>query len=159
MSRSTDTTTGQAQWMEMALVLAAQAAAIGEVPVGAVVVSANGQLLGQGCNQPISSHDPSAHAEIVALRQAALAQQNHRLPECTLYVSIEPCTMCVGAIIHARITTLVFGAREPKAGAVYSHPGALLNPGLNHEINIVEGIARKASAQLIQKFFAARRRP
>ncbi len=145
--------------MEMALVLAAQAAARGEVPVGAVVVSANGQLLGQGCNQPISSHDPTAHAEIVALRQAAQAQQNYRLPQCTLYVNIEPCTMCVGAIIHARIATLVFGAREQKAGAVYSHSGALANSGLNHEINIVEGVARRASAQLIQQFFDERRRP
>ena len=143
--------------MEMALGVAAQGAGIGEVPVGAVVVSAVGQLLGRGCNQPISSHDPTAHAEIVALRQAALAQKNYRLPGCTLYVTIEPCTMCVGALIHARIATLVFGAREPKAGAVYSHPGSLTNSGLNHEIKIIEGIAKEACAQMVLEFFAARR--
>ncbi len=145
------------RWMARALELAADAMAADEVPVGALVVSEQGVLLGEGFNQPILSNDPTAHAEIVALRRAAQTQANYRLTGCTLYVTIEPCTMCVGAAVHARIATLVLGAREPKAGAVFSHPEVLANSGLNHEITVIEGIRQAASAQLMQDFFGARR--
>ncbi len=145
------------RWMARALELAAEAMAASEVPVGAIVVSEQGDLLGEGFNQPILSNDPTAHAEIVALRRAARTRANYRLTGCTLYVTIEPCTMCVGAAIHARIATLVFGAREPKAGAVFSNSEVLANSGLNHEIAVVEGIRQAASAQLMQDFFSARR--
>ncbi len=145
------------RWMARALELAADALTANEVPVGALVVSAQGDLLGEGFNQPILGNDPTAHAEIVALRRAAQRQSNYRLSGCTLYATIEPCTMCVGAAIHARIATLVFGAREPKAGAVFSHPEVLANSGLNHEITVIEGIRKEASAQLMQDFFGARR--
>ncbi len=145
------------RWMARALELAADAMAADEVPVGALVVSEKGELLGEGFNQPILSNDPTAHAEIVALRRAAQTQANYRLTGCTLYVTIEPCTMCVGAAIHARIATLVFGAREPKAGAVFSHSEVLASSGLNHEITVIEGIKKAAGAQLMQDFFSARR--
>src|SRR5690554_300266 len=107
-------------WMRQALALAARAEEQGEVPVGAVLVREGG-VLGEGFNQPISSHDPTAHAEITALRDAARRAGNYRLPDSTLYVTIEPCAMCCGALVHARVAKVVFGAREPKAGAVCSH--------------------------------------
>ena len=142
--------------MARALWLAQQAAAAGEVPVGAVVVR-DGVVLGEGANGPIGGHDPTAHAEIVALRAAALTAGNYRLPDATLYVTIEPCTMCAGALVHARIGTLVFGTREPRAGAIVSTANVLDNAGLNHRIGVVEGVLAAQCADLLQRFFRARR--
>ena len=143
-------------WMHAALELAREAAARAEVPVGAVVVR-DGQIIGRGCNAPITKSDPTAHAEINALRQAALAAGNYRLPGATLVVTVEPCTMCAGALLHARIETLVFGAREPRAGAVCSTAKALDNPGLNHRVRIVEGILAEECGALMSSFFRERR--
>ena len=143
-------------WMRQALVQAQIAADHGEVPVGAVLV-ADGKLLGKGFNQPISSHDASAHAEICALRHASQIRQNYRLPGSTLYVTIEPCTMCVGALVHARIATLVFGAREPRAGAVVSQQQLLDARYYNHKVDYLEGILRDECAELIQMFFRHKR--
>ena len=143
-------------WMAKALVLARQAMAIGEVPVGAVLVR-NEELIGEGSNQPISSNDPTAHAEIVAVRNAAQALGNYRLPETTLYVTIEPCTMCIGALVHARIERLVFGAFEPKAGAVCSRFHLLDGGDFNHTIAYQQGVLAEECAQLISDFFQLRR--
>ncbi|HWK53585.1 MAG TPA: tRNA adenosine(34) deaminase TadA [Hyphomicrobiales bacterium] len=145
-----------AQWMRHALVLAQQAGAAGEVPVGAVLVRA-GVVLGEGYNQPIGSHDPTAHAEIVALRAAASRVGNYRLPDTTLYVTIEPCTMCVGAMIHARVARLVFGAREPRAGAVCSQHQLGSHPAYNHRIVHVEGVLEAECAALMRAFFRDKR--
>ena len=123
-------------WMRAALELAQEAADQGEVPVGAVVVR-EGKIIGRGCNAPITKADPTAHAEINALREAAMTAGNYRLPGATLVVTVEPCTMCAGALLHARIETLVFGAREPRAGAVFSSAKVLENPGLNHRVYTV----------------------
>ena len=123
-------------WMRAALELAQEAADQGEVPVGAVVVR-EGKIIGRGCNAPITKVDPTAHAEINALREAAMTAGNYRLPGATLVVTVEPCTMCAGALLHARIETLVFGAREPRAGAVFSSAKVLENPGLNHRVYTV----------------------
>jgi tRNA(adenine34) deaminase len=130
--------------------------ATGEVPIGAVVVR-DGELLAAAFNQPLTSVDPTAHAEIVALRAAARAVGNYRLPGATVYVTVEPCTMCAGALVHARIARLVFGAREPRAGAVVSSARVLENPGLNHRIEIVEGVLAERCAAPVQAFFRARR--
>lgn len=143
-------------WMQQALSLARRAAEQGEVPVGAVVVC-EGEIVGQGYNQPLSSHDPTAHAEIVALRAAASRLQNYRLPGCDLYVTIEPCSMCIGAMIHARIRHLYFGAREPRAGAVFSHLGLHEKVGFNHRIGASEGYLQDECATLLRDFFRARR--
>ena len=143
-------------WMRHALKLAEMGAANGEVPVGAVVV-AEGNILGEGWNQPISANDPTAHAELVALRNAASQLQNYRLPDTTLYVTIEPCTMCVGAAIHARIDRLVFGAREPRAGAVCSALNLLDEKTYNHRIKWKEGVLTEECAALIRDFFQRRR--
>lgn len=143
-------------FMRRALEWARRAAAAGEVPVGAVVVR-DGVVLGEGGNQPIGRHDPTAHAEIVALRTAALAVGNYRLQGATLYVTIEPCTMCAGASIHARIGRLVFGAREPRAGAVVSTAAVLENAALNHRIEVVEGVLADESSELLKAFFRVRR--
>jgi tRNA(adenine34) deaminase len=143
-------------YMERALWWAEQAAAAGEVPVGAVIVR-DGIVLGEGANQPIGSHDPTAHAEIVALRAAAQQVGNYRLPDATLYVTIEPCTMCAGALVHARIGTLVFGAREPRAGAIISTASVIDNAALNHRIRIVEGVLAERASILLKAFFRARR--
>lgn len=143
-------------WMQEALLLARSAAAAGEVPVGALVVR-EGHKLGEGFNQPLSSHDPTAHAEIVALRTAAAAVANYRLPGSTLYVTIEPCTMCVGAMIHARIERLVFGAREPRAGAVCSHFRLLDTDIYNHRMQWSEGVLAGECAATMQEFFRQRR--
>lgn len=143
-------------WMQEALVLARAAAAAGEVPVGAVLVR-EGQKLGEGFNQPLSSRDPTAHAEIVALRTAATAAENYRLPGTTLYVTIEPCTMCVGAMIHARVERLVFGAREPRAGAVCSHFRLLDTDIYNHRMLWSEGVLAEECAATMQDFFRQRR--
>ena len=144
------------QWMERALLLAERAEALGEVPVGAVVI-VDSQLLGEGWNSPISSHDPTAHAEIVALRAASQKIRNYRLPGSTMYVTIEPCTMCAGALVHARVERLVFGAREPRAGAVVSNQQVLDGQQLNHRVTWTEGVLRDNCSQLLQTFFAARR--
>ncbi len=143
-------------WMQEALILAKQAAALGEVPVGAILVL-NGQKIAEGWNQPILASDPTAHAEIAALRAAGQHQNNYRLINSTLYVTLEPCLMCAGAMVHARIQRLVFGAFDPKAGAVSSVFRALENPALNHRVSCVGGVLAEASSQLLQEFFRARR--
>lgn len=143
-------------WMAQALTLAQQARDAGEVPVGALLVL-NDEVIGAGWNQPICSNDPTAHAEIVALRAAAHAVDNYRLPETTLYVTLEPCTMCVGALIHARIKRLVFGASEPKAGAVCSRLHLLDGAHFNHAIVYEQGILAAQCAQMISEFFQHRR--
>jgi tRNA(adenine34) deaminase len=145
-----------AHWMNCALELAQHSKALGEVPVGAVLVLA-GKIIGKGWNQPISQSDPTAHAELVALRDAATTLQNYRLVDATLYVTIEPCTMCAGALVHARIARLVFGAREPKAGAIVSSARVLENPGLNHRIEVTEGTCEAACSDLLSDFFKQKR--
>ena len=142
--------------MREALTLAQAAGERGEVPVGAVVVSPGGELLGSGANGAVAEHDPTAHAEIVALREAAARACNYRLPHASLYVTIEPCTMCLGAMVHARIGSVVFAAREPKAGALVSHD-IVSRAGFNHVPSIVEGVLAEEGARLMQDFFAARR--
>jgi len=144
------------QWMSKALELAKSAQKAGEVPVGAVIVR-DGQIIGEGYNQPIGSSDPTSHAEIMALRDAAGNEKNYRLPDATLYVTIEPCTMCVGALIHARIGTIVFGAREPRAGALVSNLQLHEQQFYNHRPSISEGILAEECGQLISDFFTARR--
>ena len=142
--------------MRRALVLANAAARLGEVPVGAVLVR-DGQMIGEGCNRPVTSCDPTAHAEIQALRDAASRVGNYRLPGSTLYVTIEPCTMCAGALVHARVSALVFGAPEPRAGAVESTARVLDNPMLNHRVSVRSGVLADQCAGLMRGFFAARR--
>jgi len=142
--------------MSRALVLADRAAAAGEVPVGAVVVRGE-TLLGEGWNQVISACDPSGHAEIVALRDASARVGNYRLPGTTLYVTIEPCTMCAGAMVHARVERLVFGAREPRAGVVCSTCALLDEPRFNHRVFWQEGVLAEESGNRLLAFFQARR--
>jgi tRNA(adenine34) deaminase len=142
--------------MRRALELAAQAAVVAEVPVGAVVVL-DDRIIGEGFNQPIASHDPTAHAEVVALRAAAQAIGNYRLTGATLYVTVEPCLMCVGAMIHARIGSVVFGATEPKAGALQSMTNAHELSGLNHRLTVIGGVLAEDSRRLLQSFFQTRR--
>ena len=142
--------------MGVALALARAAGERGEVPVGAVVVR-GGAIVGRGGNAPIAGHDPTAHAEIAALRDAARAAGNYRLPGTALYVTIEPCTMCAGAILHARVARVVFGAAEPKAGALVSASRAHETPGLNHRLEVTEGVLEEECRQIMQAFFAARR--
>ncbi len=142
--------------MREALRLAAVAATYGEVPVGAVVVL-DEVIVGRGYNRPITGIDPTAHAEIVAIRQAAAYTGNYRLTGASLYVTIEPCTMCAGALVHARIARLVFGAREPRAGAVVSTAQVLAAPGLNHRVEVVEGVLAEEAQRLMQEFFRRRR--
>ncbi|WP_147692530.1 tRNA adenosine(34) deaminase TadA [Vogesella mureinivorans] len=144
------------QHMQAALALARQAASAGEVPVGAVVVK-EGQIIGQGYNQPISRHDPSAHAEMVALRQAAQALGNYRLAGCTLYVTLEPCAMCSGAILHSRLDQVIYGAREARTGAAGSVIDLFALRQLNSHTAIDGGIAAQESADLLASFFANRR--
>lgn len=143
-------------WMSRALSLADEAEKLGEVPVGAVVVR-DGECLGEGFNQVISASDPTAHAEVVALRSAAMAVGNYRLPGATLYVTLEPCSMCAGALVHARIATLVFGAREPRAGVICSTCSLLDESFYNHKVNWEEGVLAEASAIKLRNFFQARR--
>jgi tRNA(adenine34) deaminase len=142
--------------MGEALALARAAGARGEVPVGAVVVRA-GTVVGRGGNAPIVASDPTAHAEIAALRDAARALGNYRLPECELYVTLEPCAMCAGAIMHARLARLVFGARDPKTGACGSVVDLLDNPRLNHHTRVTGGVRATECGLLLSDFFAARR--
>src|SRR5688572_349350 len=143
-------------FMRRALELAAEAARRGEVPVGAVVVL-DGSAIGDGFNQPIGAHDPTAHAEIVAMRAAAARVGNYRLTGATLYVTIEPCQMCVGAMVHARIARVVYGAREPKAGAIESAMRAHEHPSLNHRLQAVGGVLEDECRAMIQGFFEERR--
>ena len=144
------------QWMGEALALAAQAAEAGEVPVGAVVVK-DGEIIGRGYNRPISGADPTAHAEIVALRDAAARLANYRLPGCELYVTLEPCAMCVGAMIHARLARVVFGAADPKTGACGSVVNLPEVRALNHHTAFEGGLLAEESGALLKRFFAARR--
>lgn len=144
-------------WMRHALALAQRAAGEGEVPVGAVLVAADGTLLAEGWNRPIALHDPTAHAEIAAMRAAAAAIGNYRLTDTTLYVTLEPCPMCAGAIIHARIGRLVFGARDPKAGAVHSLYDLLSVPRLNHVVAWAGGVLEDECGLMLRGFFKARR--
>ena len=144
------------QWMRYALNRARQAGERGEVPVGAVAVL-NGDVLAEGLNEPIGMHDPTAHAEIVALRAAAAALRNYRLSGVTLYVTIEPCLMCVGAMVHARIARLVYGATEPKAGAIESAMRALEHPTLNHRFEVTGGVLADEAREVMQSFFQRRR--
>jgi len=145
-----------ADFMAAALELARAAGARGEVPVGAIVVRGD-RIIGRGGNTPIAHSDPTAHAEIVALREAARATGNYRLPDCTLYVTIEPCVMCAGAILHARVRELVFGARDPKTGACGSVIDVFAESRLNHHATVTSGIRADECAALLQDFFAARR--
>ena len=142
--------------MRAALEQARLAAAAGEVPVGAVVVL-NGAVVGAGHNRPISSHDPTAHAEVVAMRAAAEATGNYRLTGATLYVTIEPCLMCVGAMVHARIAELVFGTPEPKSGAIESTQRAHEHPALNHRLTVVSGVLAGECSDIMRTFFERRR--
>jgi tRNA(Arg) A34 adenosine deaminase TadA len=143
--------------MGLALSLAQQAATMGEVPVGAVLVK-DGEILGQGYNCPISTDDPTAHAEIVALRNASQRLGNYRLPATTMYVTLEPCTMCVGALVHARIERLVFGAFEPKAGVICSQNKLLETDYLNHNIAVTAGVLSNQCATILTEFFSRRRK-
>jgi tRNA(adenine34) deaminase len=144
------------RWMRHALMLAQRAQSEGEVPVGAVLVKDN-EIIGEGWNRPITTHDPSAHAEIMALRAAALTLGNYRLTDATLYVTLEPCIMCAGAITHARVSRLVFGATDPKAGAVDSVYDVIANPKLNHRLEWNGGILKTECSELLRNFFRARR--
>lgn len=143
-------------WMRRALALADRAENEGEVPIGAVLVR-EGELLGEGWNQVISSADPTAHAEIVALRDAAAVAGNYRLPGSTLYVTLEPCTMCAGALVHARVAQLVFAAREPRSGVICSTCSLLEEPWYNHKVDWLEGVLAEESSERLQAFFRARR--
>lgn len=143
-------------FMREALRLAHLAAEAGEVPVGAILVK-NGQVIGRGYNQPVKSHDPSAHAEICALRDAGQVVRNYRLPDATLYVTIEPCTMCYGAIIHARVKRVVFGAAEPRYGALVSGQKLLQNGLFNHQPEVLGGVLETDCAQIMKQFFAKKR--
>lgn len=147
---------GDIRFMRQALALARHAEAAGEVPVGAVVVQ-EGEIIGEGWNQPIRSHDPSAHAEMVALRAAATRSKNYRLPGATLYVTLEPCTMCAGAIVHARLARVVYGAADPKAGAADSVFQLLNSPALNHRAEVNGGVLGEESSELLKAFFQLRR--
>jgi tRNA(adenine34) deaminase len=143
-------------YMDLALSEARKAQADGEVPVGAVIVSA-GAVIGRGFNQPISVNDPTAHAEIIALREAASHERNYRLSNAVLYCTVEPCVMCAGAMMHARIARLVFGTPDAKAGAAGSIYNVLTDPRLNHRVDVISGIREDACAALLREFFAGRR--
>jgi tRNA(Arg) A34 adenosine deaminase TadA len=144
------------EFMRRALEEARRAEAVGEVPIGAVAV-VGGRVVGAGFNRPISAVDPTAHAEMLALREAASALGNYRLTELDLYVTLEPCLMCVGALVHARVKTVIFGAREPRTGALVSATRALDIPSLNHRFEIVEGVLEEECRDLVQAFFRSRR--
>lgn len=157
MTNDLGRTTGSDElWMDEALRAAQRALQAGEVPVGAVVVS-EGRIVGRGWNRNLSDSDPTAHAEIVALREAGASVGNHRLGGCELFVTIEPCAMCAGAMVHARIRRLVYGADDPKAGAVHSVLQVLNHPQLNHIMDIRGGVLAGRSAELLQEFFRSRR--
>lgn len=145
------------RWMHHALALARAAGEAGEVPVGAILVR-HGAVLGQGANHPIAARDPTAHAEIVALRAAAAADGNYRLPGTTLYVTLEPCVMCAGAILHARVARVVYAARDPKAGAAGSVFDVLGTACLNHIVEVQDGVLATEASVLLRNFFVDRRR-
>jgi tRNA(adenine34) deaminase len=145
-----------AAWMELALEQAALAAAAGEVPVGALVIK-DGEVLGRGHNRNLLDDDPTAHAEIVALRQAAARLGNHRLTGCTMVATIEPCAMCAGALIHARMVRLVYGASDPKAGAAGSVLQVINHPGLNHRMEVTAGVLAEKCSAVLQDFFRQKR--
>jgi tRNA(adenine34) deaminase len=145
-----------AVWMEEALEQAALAGAAGEVPVGAVVIK-DGQIIGRGHNRNLLENDPTAHAEIVALRQAAARMGNHRLTGCVMFATIEPCAMCAGALVHARISRLVYGASDPKAGAAGSVLQVINHPGLNHRMEITAGVLASRCSEVLQRFFREKR--
>src|SRR5690606_26087709 len=131
-------------------------AASGEVPVGDILVQ-DGQIIGRGFNQPITSHDPSAQAEMIAFQQAAEAHQNYRLPDSTLYVTLEPCTMCAGLLVHSRVKRLVFGAGEPRAGAVVSRSQILAQSWMNHRVEVEGGVLEEECSAVLTAFFRVRR--
>nr|WP_262926372.1 tRNA adenosine(34) deaminase TadA [Serratia fonticola] len=143
-------------WMRQALSLAQRAQEEGEVPVGALLVLDN-QVIGEGWNRPIGRHDPTAHAEIMALRQGGAVLQNYRLLNATLYVTLEPCVMCAGAMVHSRIRRLVYGAADEKTGAVGSLVDILRHPGMNHQVEIVSGVLAEECAATLSNFFRMRR--
>ena len=144
------------QFMQQAIEQARLAALAGEVPVGAVLVR-DGQVISTGFNKPITNHDPSAHAEMLALRQAAEAEQNYRLPGTTLYVTLEPCTMCAGALLHARVDRVVYGAPDPKTGAAGSVVDVFASKQINHQTSVNGGIMAEECGQLLKTFFKERR--
>lgn len=156
--KSTDNDIKQddAYWMRYAMALAAKAEALGEVPVGAVIVRDN-EVIGEGFNQPISSHDPTAHAEVVALRHAAQHLENYRVVDATLYVTLEPCSMCVGALTHGRVARLVYGTKEPKAGAVVSAVSLVNAEWFNHKIDVQGGVLADECSEQLSQFFRSRR--
>ncbi len=143
-------------WMEEALRCAQRALEAGEVPVGAVVVY-DGRIVGRGWNQNITHSDPTAHAEVIALREAGANLGNHRLGACDLFATIEPCAMCAGALVHARVRRLIYGADDPKAGAVHSVIQVLNHPGLNHKVEICGGVLAGKCAEILQEFFRNKR--
>lgn len=146
------------KWMKQALKIAEQGAMLGEVPVGAVLVYEQ-QIIGQGFNEPIGRHDATAHAEIVALRDACKRLKNYRLPlQTTLYVTLEPCTMCIGALIHARVDRVIYAASEPRAGMAGSQMNLPVQPFYNHSIQVSSGLCRIHSSQMLKAFFRARRK-
>src|SRR5215475_10173116 len=145
-----------AAWMRLALEQARQAAEAGEVPVGALVIK-DGEIAGRGHNRNLLDHDPTAHAEIVALRQAAKYLGNHRLSSCTVYATIEPCSMCAGALIHSRVSRLVYGASDPKAGAAGSVLHVLNHPDLNHKMEVTPGVLAERCSEILQDFFRRKR--
>ena len=149
---------GHERYMREALIEGKIALLAGEVPVGSVVVAADGQIVGRGFNQPIAASDPTAHAEIQALREAARLLGDYRLNGTTLYVTVEPCPMCAGALIHSRVDRLVYGTHEPKSGAVCSAMRMLDHPALNHRIEIVSGVLEDKCREMIQDFFGEKRR-
>lgn len=143
--------------MQAALALAREAATCDEIPVGAIVVDPHGVIVGRGFNQPIGRRDPTAHAEVAALRDAASEMNNYRLPGCTLYVTLEPCVMCAGAMLHARIARVVFGAADPKTGAAGSVINLFSEERLNHHTEIIGGVMAEECGALLSGFFAVRR--
>jgi len=154
---SADMQSGEdAAWMELALEQARLAAAVGEVPVGALVIK-DGEIIGSGHNRNLLDNDPTAHAEIVALRQAAARLGNHRLVGCVMVATIEPCSMCAGALIHARIARLVYGASDPKAGAAGSTVQVINHPRLNHHMEVTAGVLAGRCSEILQEFFRRKR--
>ncbi|WP_036299886.1 tRNA adenosine(34) deaminase TadA [Methylotenera sp. L2L1] len=156
-SNATNSMEQDQAFMSIALTLAEQAALAGEVPVGAIVVK-DGEIIGRGSNAPIGSHDPSAHAEIQAMRDAAKQLGNYRLVDCTLYVTLEPCAMCTGAIQHARIARLVYGANDQKTGACGSVVNLMAEQKLNHHTQVISGILAKECGMVLSNFFSERRK-
>jgi len=144
-------------FVEQALACARDAEALGEVPVGAVIADASGAVIARAANSPIARNDPTAHAEMLALRAAGRALGNYRLPSCVLYVTLEPCPMCVGALVHARIARIVYGAADPKTGACGSVFDLAANEKLNHQIEVTGGVLAEECGALLKRFFASRR--